>query len=43
MTAIALEQLLERSFIAGGDRRHQRIVCLLFCWMHECLQVDAGR
>lgn len=30
MTAMALEQLLERSFITGGNRRHQRIVCLLF-------------
>ncbi len=30
MAAIALEQLLERSFITGGGRRHQRIICLLF-------------
>ena len=43
MTAIALEQLLERNFIAGDDRRHQRVVCLLFCWMHEYLQIDAAR
>ena len=35
LTAMPLEQLLERCFVAGAGRGHQRIVCWFFPWLHN--------